>query len=97
MEMSLHYIAVSAVCLALSVAGLQWWVLSFLSRNGLGLGEAGRAVDVLLGSNVTIALLVNLAVNAYILLVLCLKVSFLELAHIAYLGLPVYFQYDGVI
>ncbi|KAI0488286.1 hypothetical protein KFK09_028114 [Dendrobium nobile] len=76
--MSLHYIAVSAVCLALSVAGLQWWVLSFLSRNGLGLGEAGRAVDVLLGSNVTIALLVNLAVNAYVLLVLCLKMLFFK-------------------
>lgn len=76
--MSLRYVAVSAVCLALSVAGLQWWVFSFLSRNGLGLGDAGRAVELLLGSNVTIALLVNLAVNAYILLVLCLKMLFFK-------------------
>lgn len=78
MEMSFRYIAVSAACLALSVAGLQWWVFSILSRNGLGLGDAGRAVEVLLGSKVTIALLVNLAINAYILLVLCLKMLFFK-------------------
>lgn len=77
--MSLRYIAASAVCLALSVVGLQWWVLSFLSRNGLGLGDVERAMDMLLGSKVTIVLLLNLAVNAYILLVLFIKVSFLEL------------------
>ncbi|XP_020588430.1 E3 ubiquitin protein ligase RIN2-like isoform X2 [Phalaenopsis equestris] len=76
--MSLRYIAVSAVCSALSFAGLQWWMLSLLSKNGLGLGDAGRVVEVLVGSNVTIALLINLALNAYILLVLCLKMLFFK-------------------
>lgn len=81
MEMSARGIVVLAVCTALSVAGLQWWVFSFLARNDLGPGDTGRAVEVLLGSKITIALLLNLAVNAYILLVLCLKMLFFKELH----------------
>ncbi|KAK8916213.1 E3 ubiquitin protein ligase RIN2 [Platanthera zijinensis] len=79
--MSVRCILILAVYTALSVAGLQWWVFSLLERNELGTGDTGRAVEVLLGSKITIALLLNLAVNAYILLILCLKTMFFKELH----------------
>ncbi|KAG0460743.1 hypothetical protein HPP92_021040 [Vanilla planifolia] len=76
--MSLLYIVASGVCTVLSGFGLQWWVLSFLAKNGVSLGDTGRAVVLISGSGITVALLVNLAVNAYILLILCLKIIFFK-------------------
>lgn len=81
--MGLRYIAISVVCTALSFAGLQFWTetsLVKLKSDGL-LGEnlipaanVGHVVDLLLGSYATVGLLANFVLNAFVLLVLSLKV-----------------------
>ncbi|PKA61081.1 E3 ubiquitin protein ligase RIN2 [Apostasia shenzhenica] len=79
--MSGRYIVASAGGTLLSFVGLQWWLFSFLAGSGVGLGDARQAVDLLLGSSITVALFVNLAINAYILLILCLKMIFFKQLH----------------
>jgi autocrine motility factor receptor len=82
--MGVSYIAISAVCTALSFVGLQWWTevsLDRLRSDGL-IGEnfinsenVNRARELLFSSYATIALLVNFVFNVFLLLNLCLKVS----------------------
>eukprot|EP00262_Sarcandra_glabra_P020017 TRINITY_DN783_c0_g1_i1.p1 TRINITY_DN783_c0_g1~~TRINITY_DN783_c0_g1_i1.p1 ORF type:complete len:589 (+),score=56.43 TRINITY_DN783_c0_g1_i1:506-2272(+) len=83
--MGVSYLSVSAVCTVLSLGGLQWWVASSLDKiksdgligeGGIHSGNAGRALELLLGSYVTIALLGNFVLNVFILVVLCLKTIF---------------------
>lgn len=82
--MGLSYIAISAVCTALSFVGLQCWTevsLGRLRSDGL-IGESSinsenvnRALELLFSSYATIALLVNFVFNVFLLLNLCLKAS----------------------
>lgn len=68
-----------------SLVGLQWWVFSLvdgIKSDGLidggeiNSGNARRALELVLGSNVTVALLVNFVLNVYALVVLGLKTLF---------------------
>ncbi|KAL0923726.1 hypothetical protein M5K25_007795 [Dendrobium thyrsiflorum] len=76
--MSARYMVVSAIWTMLSVVGLILWMFSLLARNGSWWEDLGRAVELLVDSKIAIVLLVNLAVNAYILLALALKAIFFK-------------------
>lgn len=82
--MGASYLLVSAACTVLSFVGLQWWTEQTLqglqsdgliSDNYIHSGNAIRVLDLLLTSHAVIALLVNFALNVFILLILCLKVN----------------------
>ncbi|XP_065871327.1 E3 ubiquitin protein ligase RIN2 [Euphorbia lathyris] len=82
--MGMGYLAVSAGCTALSFVGLQCWTelsvekLKYegFSQNFTDGENANGALDLLLGSYATIALLANFVFNVFILLNLCLKTIF---------------------
>nr|XP_017188917.2 E3 ubiquitin protein ligase RIN2 isoform X1 [Malus domestica]XP_017188918.2 E3 ubiquitin protein ligase RIN2 isoform X1 [Malus domestica]XP_017188919.2 E3 ubiquitin protein ligase RIN2 isoform X1 [Malus domestica] len=83
--MGLRYIAISAACTAISFAGLQLWTETSLVKlksdglieeNLINAANFGHVFDLLLGSYTTVGLLANFVLNAFILLVLCLKTIF---------------------
>ncbi|XP_009372881.1 E3 ubiquitin protein ligase RIN2 isoform X1 [Pyrus x bretschneideri] len=83
--MGLRYIAISAACTAISFAGLQLWTETSLvklksdgliAENLINAANFGHVFDLLLGSYTTVGLLANFVLNAFILLVLCLKTIF---------------------
>lgn len=83
--MGISYLSVSAFCTVLSYVGLQCWMgisVEKLKSDGLigesiiNFGNESRALENLLGSQTTIALGANFAVNVFILLVLFLKTIF---------------------
>ncbi|KAH7687695.1 autocrine motility factor receptor protein [Dioscorea alata] len=74
--MAVNFLYVSVACTALSLLGLQWWLISFLDRIKSDGILSGGALEVVLSSHVTIALLVNLALNVYFLIVIGLKTLF---------------------
>ncbi|CAL2243434.1 unnamed protein product [Prunus armeniaca] len=83
--MGLRYIAISAVCTAISFAGLQLWTETSLVKlksdgligdNLIPAANFGHVVDLLLGSYATVGLLANFVLNAFVLLVLFLKTIF---------------------
>lgn len=83
LEMGVNYLYSSAVCTVISVIGLQWWTHSALSKiksdgligeEGVHPGNATHVLELLLDSYVTVALLLNFALNVFILLILSLKV-----------------------
>lgn len=84
--MGVSYIAFSAACTVLSFIGLQLWTeLSIdnlrsekvIGENPFQTENAGRVIDLLLSSYVTVGLLANFALNVFVLLMLFLKVSLL--------------------
>ena len=84
--MGVSYLSISAVCTLLSFVGLQYWTeLSLKKRTSDGLiveesiepGNAHHVLQLLLGSQATIALFANFALNVFILLILGLKVIIL--------------------
>ncbi|XWS51601.1 hypothetical protein CRYUN_Cryun12cG0190900 [Craigia yunnanensis] len=83
--MGVSYLAISAVSTALSFAGLQLWTEvsfdklqtdGFISENFIHTENVDRALELLLGSYSTVALLANFVVNVFILLTLSLKTVF---------------------
>ncbi|MQL81311.1 hypothetical protein Taro_013748 [Colocasia esculenta] len=75
----------SVLCTVLSFVGWQWWTMTLLGRikaDGLidggkiHSGNAGHVLELLLGSHVTVALLVNFVINVFVLTILCLKTIF---------------------
>lgn len=80
--MGIRYLPVSVASTALSFVGLQVWTELSLDRlrsdglisKNISLGDSEHALELLLGSYFTIALLTNFVLNVYILLVLSLKV-----------------------
>lgn len=77
--MGIRYLHVSVASTALSFVGLQVWTELSLDRlradaKNISLGDSEHALDLLLGSYFTIALLANFVLNVYILLLLSLKV-----------------------
>ncbi|EEF51551.1 protein binding protein, putative [Ricinus communis] len=83
--MGAGYLAISAACTALSFVGLKCWTeLSLeklkseglISENFINPENANRALELLLGSYATIALLASFVFNAFILLNLSLKTIF---------------------
>ncbi|XP_059624852.1 E3 ubiquitin protein ligase RIN2-like [Cornus florida] len=83
--MAVSYLSISVVCTVLSFVGIQYWTglsLEKVISNGLTdeisifSGNADRALELLLGSYTTVALLANFALNVFILLILCLKTIF---------------------
>lgn len=83
--MGASYLSLSAVCTLLSFVGLQCWTTVSLERlrsNGLigdailNTGDARHALDLLLGSYTTIALVANFVLNVFVLLILSLKTVF---------------------
>ena len=80
--MGVSYLAISAVCTVLSFSVLTEVSLDILRSDGLtgenltNLGNANRAAELLFESYATIALVVNFVLNVFLLLNLCLKVSF---------------------
>ncbi|KAF6173696.1 hypothetical protein GIB67_021792 [Kingdonia uniflora] len=83
--MGVSYMAVSAVCTALSFVGLQWWTISSLEELKLGgligenavhLGNVNHVLERLLESYTSVVLIVNFTLNVYILLILFLKTIF---------------------
>ena len=84
LQMGVSYIAISAICTALSFVGLKCWTEVSLDRlrsdgsigeNLINSENVNRALELLFGSYATIALLVNFVFNVFVLLNLCLKVS----------------------
>ncbi|KAK9292403.1 hypothetical protein L1049_020370 [Liquidambar formosana] len=83
--MGVSYLSISAVCTVLSFVGLQSWTVLSLEKlksdglvgeNFIHSGDAGQALEPLLGSSATIALAANFVFNVFILLILCLKTIF---------------------
>jgi autocrine motility factor receptor len=80
--MGASYLAISAVCTVLSFSVLTEVSLDILRSDGLivenltNFENANHALELLFGSYATIALVVNFVFNVFILLNLCLKVSF---------------------
>ncbi|CAD5329001.1 putative chromatin regulator PHD family [Arabidopsis thaliana] len=82
--MGIKYLPVSVASTALSFVGLQVWTELSLDRlradgliaKNISLGDSEHALELLLGSYFTIALLTNFVLNVYILLVLSLKTLF---------------------
>ncbi|KAI8006498.1 E3 ubiquitin protein ligase RIN2 [Camellia lanceoleosa] len=86
--MGVSYLSISAVCTLLSFVGLQYWTelsLEKLKSDGLVGGHsvesvnARHALQLLFGSQATIALLANFALNVFVLLILGLKGTFLPM------------------
>lgn len=81
--MGIRYLPVSVASTALSFVALQVWTELSLDRlradgliaKNISLGDSEHALELLLGSYFTIALLTNFVLNVYILLVLSLKVG----------------------
>ncbi|KAG5558369.1 hypothetical protein RHGRI_008336 [Rhododendron griersonianum] len=87
--MGVSYLSISAVCTLVSFVGLQYWTqlsLQKLTSDGL-IGEDSMergnmryTLQLLLGSQATIALLATFSINVFILLILGLKsIFFVEL------------------
>ncbi|KAJ4871841.1 E3 ubiquitin protein ligase RIN2 [Raphanus sativus] len=83
--MGVRYLQFSVASTALSFAGLQVWTELSLDRlradgliisKNISLGDSRHALELLLGSYFTIALLTNFVLNVYILLLLSLKTLF---------------------
>ncbi|KAK6936313.1 Ubiquitin system component CUE, partial [Dillenia turbinata] len=84
-HMGVSYLSVSSVCTLLSFAGLQYWTIVSLENlksqgrigdNIISSGNLAHTLELLLASRATIALVVNLAINVFILLILSLKTIF---------------------
>lgn len=81
--MGIRYLSVSVASTALSFVGLQVWTELSLDRlradgliaKNISLADSEHALELLLGSYFTIALLTNFVLNVYILLLLSLKVK----------------------
>jgi E3 ubiquitin-protein ligase AMFR len=65
---------VAAASTAASAAALQWWASSLLDGDA-GAGEDGAWLGAVLRSKVTVALLANLAVHVFLVIILALKVT----------------------
>ncbi|OMO94901.1 Zinc finger, RING-type, partial [Corchorus capsularis] len=83
--MGVSYLAVSAVSTALSFVGLQLWTGfsldklqtdGLISENFIHTENVNHALELLLGSYATVALLANFVLNVFILLILTLKTVF---------------------
>lgn len=83
--MVIGLLPLSALCTAASLIGLQWWTILLLEKlksdgsisdNAVNSGNASQALELLLSSEITIALVVNFALNVFILVILCLKTIF---------------------
>lgn len=83
--MGVNLLYLSAFSTVVSLVGLQWWVFSLvdgIKSDGLidggevNSGNAMRVLELVLGSNVTVAMLVNFVLNVFALVVLCLKTLF---------------------
>ncbi|KAG1362185.1 E3 ubiquitin protein ligase RIN2 [Cocos nucifera] len=83
--MAVNYLSASAISTVISLVGLQWWTISLLDgmksddlvdENEVGSRSVERALALLLGSRVTIALLASLVLNVFVLVILCLKTIF---------------------
>ncbi|KAK9078066.1 hypothetical protein SSX86_002123 [Deinandra increscens subsp. villosa] len=90
--MGVGYLSVSAVCTVLSFIGLQYWSeISYVKLKSEGLmgenllhpGVANRVLELLLGSYITFALVVNFVLNSFILIILSLKTIFFVELHVA--------------
>ncbi|XVE63893.1 hypothetical protein DITRI_Ditri07aG0057700 [Diplodiscus trichospermus] len=88
--MGVSYLAISAVSTALSFVGLQFWAEvsldklqtdGLVSENFIPTENVDRALELLLGSYTTVALLANFVVNVFILLILSLKTVFFSELH----------------
>ncbi|KAK8975405.1 hypothetical protein V6N11_057499 [Hibiscus sabdariffa] len=83
--MAVSYLAISAVSTALSFIGLQVWAEfsldklqndGLISENFIHTENVDRALELLLGSYTSLALLANFVLNVFILLILSLKTVF---------------------
>ncbi|KAL2527053.1 E3 ubiquitin protein ligase RIN2 [Abeliophyllum distichum] len=83
--MGLKLLSISAGCTILSLVGLQYWMQMSLENyksDGLIVEDfinsknANHALELLLGSFTTLALVSSFALNVFILLILCLKTVF---------------------
>lgn len=82
--MGVSYLAISAVSTALSFVCLQLCrdvsldklqTNGLISQNFIHTENVDRAIELLMGSYFTVSLLANFVLNAFILLILSLKVS----------------------
>lgn len=81
--MGVRYLAISAACTVVSMIGLQCWTEislekfkadGLIGKNTLYSENANRIVELLLRSHATITLLAICVINAFVLLILSLKV-----------------------
>ncbi|GFY83281.1 hypothetical protein Acr_03g0000550 [Actinidia rufa] len=93
--MAVSYLSISAVCTVLSFVGLQYWTglsLEKLTSDGVisqDSVEPGNALNVLQlpsGSQATVALLANFALNVFLLLILSVKACKAHLLEATCLG-----------
>ncbi|KAI3756904.1 hypothetical protein L6452_04436 [Arctium lappa] len=87
-DMGVSYLPISAVLTVLSFIGLQFWTEgSFTKMYGLSINNllhlegARHALELLLSSYATIALVVNFVINIFILIILSLKTIFFGELH----------------
>ncbi|PIN22400.1 E3 ubiquitin ligase [Handroanthus impetiginosus] len=83
--MGVNFLSISVVCTVLSFVGLHYWTEMSLEKyksDGLLVDDfinsedASRALDLLLGSYTTLALVASFALNVFILIILGLKTVF---------------------
>ncbi|KAL0317637.1 UNVERIFIED_CONTAM: E3 ubiquitin protein ligase RIN2 [Sesamum angustifolium] len=83
--MGVNFLSISVVCTVLSVVGLQYWTDMSLEKyksDGLIVDDfinsedASHAMELLLGSYTTLALVASFALNVFILIILSLKTVF---------------------
>ncbi|KAK3125012.1 hypothetical protein QOZ80_7BG0598800 [Eleusine coracana subsp. coracana] len=72
---AVNVLHVAAASTAASAAALQWWAASVLDE-ARAAGDGGDWLDAVMRSRVTVALLANLAVHVFLLLILGLKTLF---------------------
>ena len=79
-EMAVDALHVSLICTVLSFVGLNWWsfdVFGKIKADNLfdrsKDDDTGRISELLLGSRVAVTLLLNFAVNVFVLVILFLK------------------------
>ncbi|KAL0324521.1 UNVERIFIED_CONTAM: E3 ubiquitin protein ligase RIN2 [Sesamum calycinum] len=83
--MGVNFLSISVVCTVLSLVGLQYWTDMSLEKyksDGLIVDDfinsedASHAMELLLGSYTTLALVASFALNVFILIILSLKTIF---------------------
>ncbi|GFQ05864.1 E3 ubiquitin protein ligase rin2 [Phtheirospermum japonicum] len=81
--MGVNVLFISVACTVLSLSGLQYWTDISLEKHKLNIvddiinsEDASRALELLLGSYTTLALVASFAINVFVLIILSLKTIF---------------------
>ncbi|KAL3638334.1 hypothetical protein CASFOL_017705 [Castilleja foliolosa] len=81
--MGVNVLFISVACTVLSLAGLHYWTYVLVEKHKLNIADeltnsedASRALELLLGSYTTLALVASFSINVFVLIILSLKTIF---------------------